>query len=138
MTNLGGIINYSLIGWLSVCILGILIAPNILISLNKRFIKTKNKNYFKIIKFLRKLHKPLGLALLFMGLIHGYMALGTLKLHTGTLFYLSIIITAALGGSFYKTKNKLFFKWHKRMAFFTVVLFFLHYIAPSAIYYLIN
>ena len=37
--------------------------------------------------------------------IHGYMALGGFKLHTGTLLYLSIIATAGLGGSFYKTKK---------------------------------
>ena len=70
--------------------------------------------------------------------IHGYMALGAFKLHTGTLLYLSIIATAGLGGSFYKTKKKVFFTWHRRMAFVTVVMFLIHFFAPSAIYYLLN
>lgn len=70
--------------------------------------------------------------------IHGYMALGAFKLHTGTLLYLSIIATTGLGGSFYKTKKKVFFTWHRRMAFITVVMFLIHFFAPSAIYYLLN
>lgn len=130
--------TYSLLGWINVILLGILVIPYVLNFLNKKIFKTKNKTYFKIVKSFRKFHKPLGLAMLIIGPIHGYMALGGFKLHTGTLFYISILLTGALGGSFYKTKKKVFFTWHKRMAFVTVALLLLHLFAPSAIYYMLN
>ncbi len=107
--------------------------------LNRKLFKTKNDLYKKTITFFRKIHKPLGIAILIIPLIHGYMALGTLfRLHTGTLLYLSILTTASLGGSFFKLKKKKLFVWHKRMAFITVILFLIHFYFPSAIYNLLN
>lgn len=130
--------NYKLLGWINVVILGIIITPYLLKFLNKNFFKTRNKNYFTLVKVFRKLHKPLGLALMFFGIIHGYMALGGFRLHTGSIFFISILITGALGGAFYKTKKKEFFKWHKGMAFLSVVLFLLHLFAPSALFYILK
>lgn len=131
--------TYSNLGWLSVIIIGILVASYVLKFLNKKFFKFKSPLYRKILTIFRKIHKPLGIALLIIPLIHGYMALGTLfRLHTGTLLYISLLITATMGGSFYKLKKKEFFVWHKRMALITVVLFLIHFFFPSAIYNLLN
>jgi|LFRM01.2.fsa_nt_gb cytochrome c biogenesis protein CcdA len=131
--------TYSNLGWLSVIIIGILVASYVLKFLNKKVFKSKSATYRKILMFFRKIHKPLGIALLIVPLIHGYMALGTLfRLHTGTLLYLSLLLTATMGGSFYKLKKKEFFVWHKRMALLTVILFLIHFFFPSAIYYLLN
>lgn len=128
-------------GWLALIILAILILPYILKILNKyrkSVDKSKNNRYAKTIKFFRKIHKPLGLSLLIIPLIHGYMALGALRLHTGLLLYLSALVTASLGGAFYRTKNKVFFSWHKCMAFITILFFLIHFFYPNAIYYLLN
>ena len=130
--------NYALLGWLSVIAFVVVLLPYVLNLLNKKFIKTKNKTFFKLVKFLRSLHKPFGIVLIVLGLIHGYMALRSLRLHTGTLFYIAILVTGILGGSFYKLKKKELFVWHKRMAIVAVVLFFLHYFFPSAMYYLLR
>ena len=131
--------TYKNLGWLNLVIIGVLITPFLLNFLNKNFFKTKNHFYKKIIVFFRKIHKPLGIALLIIPLIHGYMALGTLfRLHTGTLLYISIFITASMGGIFYKLKKKEFFLWHKRMAFITVILFLIHFYFPGALYYLLK
>lgn len=127
--------------WLALIILGILVLPYLLKRLNKYIksaTKSKKNRYTKTIKLLRKVHKPLGLSLIIVPLIHGYMALGALRLHTGLILYLSALITAALGGTFFRTKRKVFFTWHKRMAFITVLFFLLHFFYPSAIYYLLN
>ncbi|MGC6175558.1 hypothetical protein [Lacrimispora sp. 38-1] len=35
--------------------------------------------------WIRKFHKPAGVGLAALSLIHGYLALGTIRLHTGTL-----------------------------------------------------
>lgn len=130
--------NYSTVGWLSLVVFLIILGPYLLNLLNRKVLKTKNKTFFKIIKFLRSLHKPLGIALIILGIIHGYMALRGFRLHTGTLFYFSILITGVLGGSFYRLKKRELFVWHKRMAAITVLLFLLHFFFPSAMYYLLG
>ena len=130
--------NYSTAGWLSLILIGILICPYVLNLLNKKIFKTKNPNYKKVIKFLKKLHKPLGVAIVILGVVHGYMALGGFRLHTGTLLYVSILITGALGGAFYRLKKKPLFVWHKRMAAVSVMLFLVHFFFPSALYYLLR
>lgn len=108
--------NYALLGRLSLITLLLVLTPYVLSSLNKKFFKTKNKTFFKVLKFFRKLHKPLGIVLIILGVSHGYMALESLSLHTGTLFYSSILITGILGGTFYRLKKRELFIWHKRMA----------------------
>lgn len=130
--------NYSVTGWLSVLILLIILGPYILNTLNKKYLKTKNKTFFKVVKFLRRIHKPLGIILIISGIAHGYMALGGFRLHTGTLFYVSILITGFLGGAFFRLKKRNLFLWHKRMAAITVLLFLLHFLFPGALYYLLG
>ena len=130
--------NYSTFGWLSLIVFAIVLAPYFLNLINRKFIKTKNKTFFKVVKTLRSVHKPLGIALIIFGIVHGYMALRSFRIHTGYLAYLSILITGILGGSFYKLKKIQLFVWHKRMAVVTVVLFILHFFFPSAMYYLLG
>jgi hypothetical protein len=129
---------YSILGWLNVVILGILVTPYILKYLNKNILKSNSNGIRNTIKFLRRLHKPLGLTLAVVALIHGYLALGRLRLHTGSLLYLSIIITAVLGGSFYRLKKKILFTWHKRFALISIIILLIHLFYPNALYYLLN
>lgn len=130
--------NFKVLGWFNAISLFIILAPFILNFLNRKLFKNKSKEIRDLVKTLRKIHKPLGLVLIFTGIIHGYMALGGLRLHTGTLLYISLILTGAMGGSFYRTKKKKFFTWHKRFAALTVGLLILHLVYPSAVYYLLN
>ncbi len=130
--------NYSLAGWLNHLVLLIILGPYILNSLNRKYLKTKNKSFLNLVKILRKIHKPLGLVLIVLGASHGYMALGGFRLHTGTLFYISILITGSLGGAFHRLKKKILFVWHRRMALITALLFLLHFFFPSALYYLLG
>ena len=129
---------YSILGCLSVAILGVLVSPFVLNYINKNILNSKSKSIKKVVKFLRKLHKPLGITLAVVAIVHGYLALGSIRLHTGTILYTSILITAALGGSFYRLKKKNLFKWHKRFAMISFILFLVHFFYPSAVYYLLN
>ncbi len=129
---------YSFLGWLNVIVFGVLVAPYVLKFLNKNYIKSGNSKIKNIIKFLRKLHKPLGISLAIIALVHGYLALGSLRLHTGSILYVSIIITSVLGGSFYKLKKKTLFTWHKRFALISLIILMIHLLYPNAIYYLLN
>ncbi len=129
---------YSVLGWLNVVVLAVILSPYVLGFLNRKFFKTKSKGFRDAMKFLRRLHKPLGVTLAILALVHGYLAMGGFRLHTGSLLYLSIFITALLGGSFYRLKKRSLFTWHKRMALLSFLLLLLHLLYPSALYYLLN
>lgn len=129
---------YKILGWINAILLVLIIAQFILNYTNRNFIKTDNKTFKKIQKLFKLIHKPLGITLAILGLIHGYMALGGFRLHTGSLLYLSLFITAILGGSFYKLRKKVFFLWHKIIAALTVLLLMVHIFFPDAIWYLLN
>lgn len=124
---------YKFFGWLNVILLGLLISPYILNSLNRRFFNIKNSEFRKIIKYLRNIHKPLGLALLASGILHWYLGLGKFKIHTGSILYTFVFITAALGGSFYRLKKKNLFVLHRTFALITVGLFLFHLLFPKAL-----
>jgi len=129
---------YVFFGWLNIALIAVMTSPFWLRFLNDRTLHLKGGAYGKTIKFLRTIHKPLGVVILIIALVHGYLALGAFRLHTGLLLWLSVFITAVLGISFYFTRKKALFLWHRRMVL--VVLFFLlvHLIFPSAVYYLLN
>lgn len=125
--------NYAFFGWVSAVCLGIMVLPFLMVRLNKYVLKTKNPNYFKVLKFLRKLHKPLGIVFAIVALVHGFMVLGRIRLHTGWLLYLSVALTAITGGAFYRLKKKQIFFWHKLFTLVAVLLFLLHFFMPGAI-----
>ncbi len=125
--------GFAFYGWVSAISLGILVLPYLLVRLNKYVLKTKNPNYFKAIKWLRTLHKPLGIVFTVVALIHGIMVLGAFRLHTGWLLYISVVLTALTGGAFYRFKKKPIFMWHKFFTLASVILFLLHFFRPYAI-----
>ncbi len=129
---------YVFLGLLNIVLLAVMTSPFWLRFLNDHTLHLKGGRFGKVIKFLRAIHKPLGVVILIVAAIHGYLALGTIRLHTGILVFLAILVTATLGGSFYLLKKRSLFLWHRRMVL--VVLFFLliHLIFPSALYYLTN
>lgn len=126
--------SYSFFGWVSAISLGTLVLPFLMVRLNKYVLKTKNPHYFKLIKGLRKLHKPLGIIFGIVALTHGIMALGAFRLHTGWLLYFSVVLTVVTGGAFYRLKKKSIFIWHKLFTLAAVLLFLLHFFRPYAIW----
>jgi len=129
---------YEVLGWLNVAFLALMTAPYWLRFLNSRFLHVKGGAYAQIIKVLRKVHKPLGIAILLIAVLHGYLALGALRLHTGTILWTTLFITAGFGSLFYFTKKKPLFVWHKRLVLIALALLLLHLLYPSAVYYLLN
>lgn len=127
---------YSILGFLSSFLLLILLLPYLLRVLNSKMIKSDQIK--KIIKTLKKIHRPAGMLLAVVALVHGYLALGSLRLHTGTLLYVLMFITMALGAAFYSKKKKQLLSLHRALALGTVVLLAVHYFFPSAVYYLLK
>ena len=128
---------YALIGWVMVGALVVMTAPFWLRGIAKPAGR-KSPAYNRLIKTLRLVHKPLGAVLVALVVVHGLLALGAFRLHTGTLAGLLLIITAVLGGSFYRLKKKALFKLHKQAALVTAVLAAVHLLFPSAIYALLG
>lgn len=126
--------DFRLLGWLSVILAVIATSPYWLRKLNSWTFKTKDKRLLNLLKVLRKAHKIAGLLLAAIAIYHGYLALnGGLRLHTGTLVYLSFLLTVLLGVVHFYKKDKRAFKGHKVMALVSVLLFALHLLKPWAL-----
>lgn len=125
---------YKILGIISLILVIVITSPFWLRTLNSWTVKTKDKRFFYLLKFLRKLHKPLGLALAVLVIWHGTLAWGWSRLHTGHLALIGFLITVILGGAYYKLKNKKLFKAHKLMALISVLLLVLHRLWPSALW----
>ena len=126
---------YKILGYINIALVVIITAPFWLRTLNKWTIKTKDKRFLNAIKFLRRLHKPLGVALAVIIAWHGYLALfGTIRLHTGLIAYIGFLLTVTVGGIYYRKKGKTLFKVHKALAFTSVVLVLIHLIWSNAIW----
>jgi hypothetical protein len=129
---------YIFLGILNITLLAVMTSPLWLRVLNNNTLRLKGGTYGKVIKFLRAIHKPLGALILIIAAVHGYLALGVLRLHTGTILWLAIFITAGMGLSFYLFKKKSLFVWHKRMVLVVIVLLLVHLFFPNAVYYLMK
>ena len=125
---------YAVIGWFNVAFVVIMTAPFWLRLVNKHAFQNKNKALAKLAKLLRTVHKPLGIAIVVLAVVHGILALGALRLHTGTIAGIMLIITAVLGGSFYGLKKKPVLIAHRTMALLFALLVLVHLIFPSAIW----
>ncbi|WP_051188407.1 hypothetical protein [Proteocatella sphenisci] len=129
---------YSILGWLNAVLLTLMVMPFALIRANKMIFKGKNKNIQSLTRMLRKIHKQMGFVLVVTGIVHGYLALGGLRLHTGTLLYLSLLLTGTMGLLFYLKKKKIFLQLHRYFAALVIMLLALHLIFPSALNYFLR
>lgn len=128
---------YSILGYISSLLLIILISPFILRTLNKKFIGN-NKKITEIVKKLKKIHKVAGALVAVIAIIHGYMAMGGFRLHTGSILYISMIISIVFGILFAIKKKKQFLNLHKTFVFITIILWAVHILFPSALYYIMD
>lgn len=127
---------YAILGWINVGLVVILLLPFAMQNINKLFLKKKEGTYVKLTKSLRKAHRYLGIPLLASILAHGFLALGSFRLHTGTVLGLTAGIVAVFGLIFILLKKKWAFKTHKTLAIIFVLLLALHLLFPSALYYI--
>lgn len=126
--------DFRILGWLSAILALIATSPYWLRKLNSWTFKTKDKRFFAVLKFLRKAHKIAGLLLAAIAVYHGWLALnGRLRVHTGTLTYLSFLLTVLLGIAHFYTKDKRALKGHRVMVLVSVLMFALHLLKPWAL-----
>lgn len=124
---------FRIVGWVNAALLLIVLLPWIGTKLNKWFFSGKNAALRSFVRIIRKIHKPSAVLLVIVAFVHGYMAVGGLMLHTGTVLYVSLLFTAITGIGFWRQKKKVIFKGHKFFALITSLLFLLHWLAPGAL-----
>jgi hypothetical protein len=127
---------YVILGWLNIALFAVMTAPLWLRFLNARTFKLKGGAYAQVLRRLRQVHKPLGGVILILALIHGALALGTFRLHTGSLVWLAAAATASLGFTYFILKKKALLIWHRRMVLVILAFVVLHLLFPEALYYL--
>ncbi len=79
-------------------------------------------------KKMRLLHPLLGGLIIVLGMIHGYLALGTVKLHTGLLVVITVMLMGALAifGPKMKGLRKKWRNLHRGMGFILLIFVILH------------
>lgn len=126
--------NFRFLGWVTLVALAVMVLPYVLRMVNKWAFKNECKGLSKAVKILRQIHKPLGIALVVVAAVHGYGMLGRLRLHSGSLTLMSIIVTGVLGAIFWKKKDKRALQGHRVMALVSVLFLLLHLFWPAALY----
>ena len=127
---------YAVLGWINVGLISLMLLPFAMFNMNSWFFKKKDAVYLKLTKFLRKLHRYLGIPLVISIIYHGFLALGSFRLHTGTILGVMAGTVAIFGLAFILLKKKWAFKAHKVLAIVFVLLLILHLVFPSALYYI--
>ncbi|MBN1778350.1 MAG: hypothetical protein JW811_09535 [Clostridiales bacterium] len=125
---------YAVLGWLNIGFIAVMTAPYWIRFLNDRTLRLRGGGYAKIIKVLRAVHKPLGAAILLIALVHGWLALGELRLHTGTIAGTLLLIAVSLGGLYSLVRKRALFVWHKRFVLLLLLSVIVHLLSPGAVY----
>lgn len=75
-----------------------------------------------------KAHKYFGFILLITAYVHGYMALGTIRLHSGIILWIWVLIQVILGNMVKKMKKPYMLKIHRAVGLFSLIFLIAHLI----------
>lgn len=76
-----------------------------------------------------KIHRYTGISLIITGALHGFLALGRIQLHTGTLLWLGVVVLF----TYYLLRKSLKRYWlvlHRVTDFIVIIWFFVHFFFP--------
>ncbi len=127
---------YAVFGWINVVLVALMILPFAMQNMNKMLFKKKSGTYVNVTKFFRKSHRYIGILLLVSIAVHGFLAMGAIRFHTGTVLGALFLGAALFGVIFILAKKKWAFKTHKALAIAFTVFMLVHLLVPSAIYYI--
>lgn len=103
----------------------------ILLEVNKRKFKGKNKSFNLVTRRGRAIHPYVGALLIISGAIHGYLKMGgVLTLHTGSILLMLLVLNGILGFLFKKTRKRNLALLHRSVGVAIVIAFFVHYLKP--------
>lgn len=113
------------LGWLN---LFLILLTSLIYPIKKVYFKNRKSGLLKIFKVARQLHPLLGFIIVLIGLIHGCLALGSIRLHTGYLILYTIIIMGCITtlGRKGKTFNNTWLSLHRAFVPFLFLFIFVH------------
>jgi hypothetical protein len=121
------------IGWLNVILLCISLLPFLLRRFRKYILKKPSKKLNALLRPLSKIHPFIGVTLMVMGFLHGYMALRSFRLHTGyiTWFLVIVLFSIRIWGNL--SKNRYWLVLHRAVALLLVIALMIHIFARNLI-----
>lgn len=84
---------YGTLGWINVALIA---GMGLIYPLRAYYLKSKDKRLLAIYQRMRVIHPLMGGLIIALGLLHGYMSLGVIRLHTGTLIVIVVSLMAAI------------------------------------------
>lgn len=124
---------YGVLGWLNIALLAVITSPLWLRKLNGWVFHIPMKKFGRVLKVLRTLHKPLGIALVVIIPIHGFLALGGIRLHTGTVAWAAGLAVVCVGLLYFFLRKPALLKTHRWLALAFVALAVVHLLFPWAL-----
>lgn len=119
-----------LFAWASMILAGLLAVIIVMRVVNKYAFHNKKNILYKINRYLRKIHKPMGVAIIITGFYHGLFSSDTiLSLNYGTAVWVLTIVLAAtwiFKAQLKKIKNWMY--WHRVITAVFVIILVIHII----------
>jgi predicted heme/steroid binding protein len=125
---------FILLGWINFSLFVLVTSHFWLRFLNKHLFHAKSKNFLGLLKRLRNIHKPIGIALAGSVFVHGYLALGAIRPHTGLMAATALAVAAAFGAAYFFSRKKTFFTLHRWTVLVVACLIAVHLIFPNLLY----
>ena len=122
----------GILGWIN---LVLILFMGSIFPIKKMYQKHKTKKLLDLYKTIRKIHPFMGLTIIIIGIIHGYMQLNTIRIHTGTLILLMVILmgSVALLGPRIKILKRNWRFIHRNMGFLLLGTLVIHLFFNSLI-----
>lgn len=120
----------GVLGWVNIALLAVITSPLWLRKLNQWIFHIPMKKLGKVLKVLRAIHKPLGIALVVMIPVHGFLQLGGLRLHTGTVAWAAGLAVVCVGLLYFFLRKPALLKTHRWLALAFVALAVVHLLFP--------
>ncbi|MEN1759628.1 hypothetical protein [Anoxynatronum sibiricum] len=119
--------QWQIMGWVNVALVVIM---GTIYPLKQKM--KSNKKLIPIYRVVRVVHPVIGVAMILIGLLHGSMVLGQLRLHSGSLVLLTLIVMAlvALAGSKLAVLRKIWRPIHRGLGIVLVLLLLAHLTFP--------
>lgn len=116
----------SILGYLNLALMVSLLFPFLLRRINRHAFHSKNLLLGEAASGFAKVHPYLGLILLLSALVHGYLALGIIMMHTGTVLGAAIILQNILGITFKLFRKPVLLKVHRPLGLLSVLFLLAH------------
>ena len=119
---------FRVLGWINIGVLSVIILLYVLRRINKYVFNNKNKQLIMITKKMSQLHPFLGVYLVFSAFLHGYMIVGRLKIHSGYIAWVLLLVQGILGILVKKIKKKSIITIHRLFGIVLIISVVIHII----------